>query len=198
VTSSSVECHTVELTDFVHDSPRSDPYGFTPFGAHVDTHYPKFGEVCRWAGDHIEQATDQERSSVPPEFFAARTPSDTDDFDNNVDGWSPRALVAGSPDRRFTVDVDDQFRLSMTNVATDGSNGTASIEILFPCGPQINMSVTTRPPLPGDNDGANRREPMSMRFDTQAPYGCFPVIVNAAPRSAAPMAKINSATPNRS
>ncbi len=132
-TGSGVERHMVKLADIIHDSPGGDPTGFTPIGDHIFAHCPQLGGLCRWASDHFEPATEQERSIVSPEIMAPNSHYGTDDFDNHADGWSRRVFVAGprGPGSINAV-VGDQFTLLMTNVVTSTTNGTTSIEILRP------------------------------------------------------------------
>ena len=130
-TGSGEERHTVKLADIIHDSPGGDPAGFTPVGDHIFAHCPQLGGVCRWASDHFEPATEQERSIVSPEILVPNSHYGTDDFDNRADGWSRRVFVAGPKGPRSINAVGgDHFTLLMTNVTTSTTNGTASIEIL--------------------------------------------------------------------
>jgi hypothetical protein len=57
ITQSAVERHVVELTDF---RPGSGPSMLTPIEGRIWTNFPTLGGLCWWAGDHFEQATQEE------------------------------------------------------------------------------------------------------------------------------------------
>jgi|ERR1700722_2795255 hypothetical protein len=66
VTSSSVERHVVQM-DRSNGGPGSDPERLTPIDGHIYAFCP-FQGLCRWAGDHFEPATQEERSNIGPDL----------------------------------------------------------------------------------------------------------------------------------
>jgi hypothetical protein len=133
VTSSRVERHLVNLTDRSDGGAGSDPSRFTPIGEHIYADCPSLGGLCRWAGDHFEHATQEERSDISPDRHSSQGRLTTDDFENDPNGWSRRVFVAGPIDRSFSVEISNQFRLLLNNVGEKGTkNGTLSVSVVRP------------------------------------------------------------------
>ncbi len=143
VNSSGAERHVLKLDRTGEGGPGGDPSKYTPIEGRIYAFYPKLighfmqdgHEVGKdmndglgwWAGDHFEKATDDERQRL--DGINRLT---TADFDNDANGWSRRAFVAGPIYREFTVDVGGQFRVLVENVAKGTGNGTVSIDLLRP------------------------------------------------------------------
>ena len=128
VTSSSVERHVLKLADRADGGPGSDPGEYTPLEGHIYAMCPPLDGLCRWAGDHFERATQEERQRLYGIKSLTRK-----DFENDKDGWSRRQFRAGSTDRKFTIKVGDKFELSVNNIGVNGTeNGTVSIDLLRP------------------------------------------------------------------
>ena len=142
-TASGVERHVLKL-DRVDRGPGSDPGRFTPlegrifaFCPTVIGHFMQNGQkvgkdmddgLCWWAGDHFEKATQEEQQRL--NGIKRLTKSD---FENDESGWSRRSFGAGPVDRKFTIDVTDNFQISVNNVAVQGTeNGTVLIDLLRP------------------------------------------------------------------
>jgi hypothetical protein len=141
VTSSGVERHIMKLADRLDGGPGSDPYGFTPMNGQIYASCPWLirliaynGQLigggpddglCKWAGDRFERATDGERRRLGGIKGLSKT-----DFVRDSSGWSRRELVAGPSDRKFTIAVGDEFRLSINVVAHGIERSTLSIDLL--------------------------------------------------------------------
>ncbi len=72
VTSSGVERHVVRLADRANGGAGSDPSLYTPFGDHIYADCPPLHGLCRWAGDHFEEATEEEPARHYARAFRAR------------------------------------------------------------------------------------------------------------------------------
>jgi hypothetical protein len=133
VTPSGVERHVVRLADLDNGGGGTDPSKYTPLGVHIYADCPPLDGLCRWAGDHFERATQEERRTIMPERFGPTSRLTTEDFSNDPDGWSRRVFVAGPADRNLTIEVGDQFRLLVKNLGVKGTkNGKVSIDLLRP------------------------------------------------------------------
>lgn len=121
VTPSAVERHVVELKD---RTPGSGPGLYTPLGDRIYANCPVLGGLCRWSGDHFEQATEEEQRKLDGINHLTEK-----DFDS-VDGWSKKGIAAGPENTfaRITTDVGGRFTLSEKSDALD-STGYASVSI---------------------------------------------------------------------
>lgn len=129
VTSFGIERHLVQLDRTEERGPGSDPGKYTPLEGRIYAICPALcGQcLCRWAGDHFVQATQEEQRRLDDINRLAKK-----DFDNNGDGWSRRGFGAEPADRKFTINVGDKFRLSVNNVAKSPDNRTVSIDLVRP------------------------------------------------------------------
>lgn len=94
VTSSGVEHHVLKLED---RTPGSGPGFITPLDGRIYANYPALGGLCRWAGDHFERATQEERRRL--DGISRLTVLD---IDNGENGWSKRGFPNGLTDYKFT------------------------------------------------------------------------------------------------
>lgn len=125
VTSFGVERHILKVEN---RGPGSGPNFITPLEGHIYANYPAVGGLCRWAGDHFEPATQEERRRLDGINRLTVSNIDHDDM-----GWSKRGLGGGLQDNRFTIDVGDKFQLSITSLAErNDTNGAVSIDVLRP------------------------------------------------------------------
>ena len=128
VTSSGVEHHVLKLEGRTYGNPGRNPYQYSALDDHIYANCPPLDGLCRWAGDHFEPATPEERRRLDGINRLAK--GETDKGEN---GWSKRQFGAGPADLRLTIDVGDNFRLSVNNVGTPGTqNGVVSIDLLRP------------------------------------------------------------------
>jgi hypothetical protein len=118
VTSASVEHHTLQL-----EGGGASPRRYTVIGGSIYAECQS--SLCRWAGDHFENATPEERQRL----------GDTSHLDKDEDierenGWSKRTPI--SPDRRdFTISVGDQFAISVKHSdPNDPSNDALSVYLV--------------------------------------------------------------------
>jgi hypothetical protein len=137
--SSGVERHTVKLADRLDGGPGSDPDRFTPIGNDVYASCPwmigtflqdghlvgkALGDsLCRWAGDHFEKATEDERQRL--NGVSRLTDAD---FTRGQNGWSRRSFGARSG--TFTITVEDKFQLLVTNVANGRGMSAVTVDFL--------------------------------------------------------------------
>ncbi len=127
VTSSGVEHHPVKVEG---REPASGPGMFTPLEGRIYANYPALGGLCWWAGDHFEQATQEERLRLDG-IDRLTVP----DIDNGEGGWSRRGFGIGPVDNTFRIEVGEEFGLSVTDVAPTPNgtgNGSVSIDLLYP------------------------------------------------------------------
>ena len=122
VTSSGVERHIVKLADRLEGGAGSDPRMFTPLEGRIYARYPPLIEQVMqdghlvamgdalgwWAGDHFEKATQEERRRLDGEKRLTNT-----EFENDENGWSRRFFVTAPSDSKFTIEVGNEFRLSV-------------------------------------------------------------------------------------
>ena len=133
VTESEVEHHTVKLADVLKESPGADPSKYTPVGDHIFANCPALGGLCRWGGDRFEPATEQERSAIMPQRFGPGSRLTTEDFYNDSSGWSRRSFAVGSGDHTLIAEVDDKFRVVLSNAEPKGTkNGITSVVLQRP------------------------------------------------------------------
>lgn len=141
VTSSGVERHTVKLADRLDGGPGSDPYRFTPMEEHVYASCPwmigtflqdghlvgkDVGDgLCKWAGDHFEKATEDERRRL--NGISRLTDAD---FERDESGWSRRSFGARSSS--LVMSVEGKFRLLVTNVAKGTEKSAVTVDLLRP------------------------------------------------------------------
>jgi hypothetical protein len=127
VTSSGVERHVLKLADHANGGGGSDPVKYTPLDGRIYVQCPPL-DLCRWAGDRFEKATQEERQRL--DGIKRLT---TTDFDNDENGWSRRGFGAGPTDRKFTIEMSDGFRILVNNLAVRGTdNATVSVDLLRP------------------------------------------------------------------
>jgi hypothetical protein len=81
ITPSTVQRHVVVVPD---NTPGAMPALYTPMQEKIYANYPALDGLCRWADDHFERATEDERSKLGGSDNP--TPLDI----NNVGGWSKR------------------------------------------------------------------------------------------------------------
>jgi hypothetical protein len=111
VTTSTVERHTADLGDL-----------YTPIDGQIYANCR--GDLCKWAIDHFEPATQNEKQQLNGINRLSGQPFD------NVDGWSKRSIGAG-PEAIFarsTVNVGGQFTLSEESEPI-GRTGYAAVSI---------------------------------------------------------------------
>lgn len=109
VTPSAVERHVVIVPD---TAPGAAPGFYTPLEGHIYANYPGLGGLCRWADDHFERATEEERNRLGGINHLTLV-----DFDNDG-GWSRRG-VGGGVGYEFTAEVAGNFSLVVKNQAKD-------------------------------------------------------------------------------
>jgi hypothetical protein len=124
VTSFVVERHVQKLT---YNPPGSGPEMYTPLEGLIYANYPERGGLCRWAGDHFEPATPEERQRL--DDIGRLT---NKDIENRADGWSKRSFQVGpgDPDDMFTIEVGNRFRLSTSDLAAKNGDRILSIDLL--------------------------------------------------------------------
>jgi hypothetical protein len=123
VTPSGVERHVLSVEDH---RPGAGPGLYTPLEGQIYVNYPALGGLCRWAGDHFEKATPEERQRLGGIYRLT-----TGDMDNRETGWSRRAFGTGPGDAKLTIDVGHKFGISVrTSAAGENTNGTALIDLL--------------------------------------------------------------------
>jgi hypothetical protein len=114
VTQSGIERHQLETFDV--DGTAGF---FTPLKGQIYANCPALGGLCRWANDHFERATEEERRAL----------GDIDhltlDELRNENGWSSIAIGPDGPgtiaDHQSEVDVGKWFTLLIKNHRLDGS-----------------------------------------------------------------------------
>lgn len=125
VTSSGVERHVMKVEG---SEPGSGPNFITPLEGGIYANYPAMGGLCRWAGDHFERATQEERLRLDGISRLTVT-----EIKNGEDGWSRNGFGIGPADRRFKIEVGENFELSVTELARKSKatgNGSISIDLL--------------------------------------------------------------------
>jgi len=124
VTPSTVERHVVDLKGI---APGSGPDLYTPFEGRIYANCPDIGGLCRWAGDHFERATEEEQRKL--DGINRLIQKDID----NENGWSKHGLGPAPVDYKFTIQADDKFELSVSNVvAKKYGYGAVSVDLLRP------------------------------------------------------------------
>ncbi|HLG99615.1 MAG TPA: hypothetical protein VKX49_25125 [Bryobacteraceae bacterium] len=120
VTSAGVEHHTLRLV-----GPGASPRRYT--GIEGSIYAECQSSLCRWAGDHFEDATPQERRRL-----GDISQLDKDEDIEHENGWSKRTPI--SPHLHdLTIAVGDQFAISVTrSAANDPTNHALSISIIRP------------------------------------------------------------------
>ena len=128
VTSSGVEHHVLKLADRARGGAGSDPGLYTALEDNIYANCSQLNGLCRWAGDHFERATEDERRRLDS---TKRLTSK--DIDNDESGWSRRHFETRPSDDKFTIKVGDEFEIVVNNVAVKRSaHGTLSIDLLRP------------------------------------------------------------------
>jgi hypothetical protein len=124
VTSSAVERHVQKLS---YDPPGSGPDMYTPLEGHVYANCPELGGLCRWAGDHFEPATPEERQRLDDIGHLTNK-----DIDHGENGWSKRSFQVGpgDSDNMFTIEVGNRFRLSASDLGAKNGDRILSIDLL--------------------------------------------------------------------
>jgi hypothetical protein len=116
VTPSRVENHMLPQTDL---RPGSGPSMYTPRKGRIYANCPALGGLCVWIGDHFEPAAQEEQRG-----FNGIEGLTEKDFDH---GWSSSGFNSG-----FTINVGDQFTLSVNDSPMETENGAISIDLLRP------------------------------------------------------------------
>lgn len=126
VTSSNVEHHMLKVVDL---PPGAGPAMYTPLEGHIYVNYPALGGLCRWAGDHFESATPEERHRLD-----GITHLTNKDIEHDVNGWSKHSFAVGPGDINdtFPIEVGNSFKLSLSDLAAQNGDRAFSINLLRP------------------------------------------------------------------
>jgi hypothetical protein len=91
---------------------------YTPSEGHIYANEPELGGLCRWAGDHFEPATREERHRLDGINHLTNK-----DIDHAEDGRSKHSFTLGPGDINdtFRIDVDHSFTLSLSDLAGKAS-----------------------------------------------------------------------------
>jgi hypothetical protein len=135
VAASGVEHHVLKLADrLVGGGGATDPGKFTALEGRIYATCVPFPNICRWAGDHFEPVTPDEQQRLGG--YSRLTVGDIDEDEN---GWARREFGTMSGygpaprDSRFTIDVGDKLRLSISSLAENGTrHGAVSIDLIRP------------------------------------------------------------------
>ena len=103
--SSGIEHHVLRIE---YQPPGSEPELYTPLEDQIYANYPRLGGLCRWAGDHFEPATPDERRRLDDIKYLTGQ-----NIERNKNGWSRRSFQVGfgDSDDAFSVDVGSICRL---------------------------------------------------------------------------------------
>lgn len=143
VTASATERHVLKL-DREEPGPGSDPGDYTPLEGRVYGYCPmasgsskqdgpKVGKypddgLCWWAGDHFEDATEEEKQRLHGVERLTKQ-----NFENDESGWSRRSFGSEGPDQKVRIDVGDKFRMLATKVDIPGThNRTLAVDLFRP------------------------------------------------------------------
>ena len=113
------------------DNPRpgngADMY--TPLEGHIYANDPALGGLCRWVGDRFEPATPEERQRLDGINHLTNK-----DIDHGENGWSKHSfgIEPGNLDSSFTIEVGNNFKLSLNDLAAKTGDRTFSINLLRP------------------------------------------------------------------
>jgi hypothetical protein len=120
VTSYGVEHQNLKLLD---RRPGSGPNQYTPLEGHIYANWPALAGLSRWAGNHFEPATQEERQGLDGTNRLIAREMD------NMNGWNKRGIGTSPLDHKLTIAVGNGFSLSVNNVAVRGT-GSLSIDLL--------------------------------------------------------------------
>ena len=138
ITPAGIERHAVKPED---RGPGSGPGELTPIDGQIYANYPAIGGLCRWAGDHFELATDEERHrlhGIEGLWYH--------EVENGPGGWSARGISDASGPKKLDVKVGDHFDVSLVNHMENSVKGTLSVDVLYPGKPpQRIVEVDGRP-----------------------------------------------------
>lgn len=153
VSSSGTERHALKLEDRANGGIASDPSRFTPLESRIYASCPRLlrnvvengrlissdSPLCWWASDHFEKATPVEQERLHG------TERLTEGDMINGEGWSRRVVPAGIDNLAFAIDVDDEFRLLISNSKRPEVNGgTLSIDAVRPGASRERLATVTR------------------------------------------------------
>ena len=125
-TSSGIERHALKR-DYLRPGSGTDMY--TPLEGQIYANDPELGGLCRWAGDHFEPATPEERHK-----FDGINHLTNKDVDHTEDGWSKHSFAVGPGDINdtFRIDVGQRFTISLSDQAAKDGDRAFSIDLLRP------------------------------------------------------------------
>jgi hypothetical protein len=123
-TSSGIEHHVQSVE---YSPPGSGPDMYTPLEDRIYVNYPARGGLCRWAGDHFEPATPEERQRLDNIGHLTNK-----DIDHGENGWSKRSFQVepGDPNDTLTIEVSNNFRLSASDLGAKNGDRILSINLL--------------------------------------------------------------------
>ncbi len=101
ITPSGVERHEVDVP---HEQLGTGPHMYTPIDDHIYANFPAIGGLCRWAGDHFELATREERERLHNELIEP-------DIDGGTRDWSKRRFSTGLFNGAITAEVGQKVRI---------------------------------------------------------------------------------------
>ena len=131
VTDTEVERHIFPLR--LNGGPGSDPQRFTPIDGKIYAYYPKLGGLVRWAGDHFERETfKNEPWDRKTELFPGHNRLTLNDFENDANGWSRRALGHVILGKQLTINVGGKFQLSVSRVGNGTEDNRFLISLIRP------------------------------------------------------------------
>ena len=127
VTSSGVERRVLELPD------QGDRSGYNPSASpgvngNIYAFYPNAGYV-RWAVDHFERITLDERKQFPRGQMTSPP-----DFENDANGWSRHTLFSEPPGVPLDIDVGNQFKIRVNSNVKTTDGASLLIDLLHPEG----------------------------------------------------------------
>lgn len=95
----------------------------------IYVNYPALGGLCRWAGDHFEPATPEEQQRLDGINHLTNK-----DIDQGGDGWSKHSfgVQPGNLDSSLTIEVGNDFRLSLNDQVAKTGDRSFSIDLLRP------------------------------------------------------------------
>jgi hypothetical protein len=123
VTANKIERHSLRL-DRTARGPGSDPGRFTPVNGIVYANCPMLDGLCRWAGDHFERATAEERGRIGDSMALNST-----DIQEPIDGWSRREFGAGRSGPTFEIGLEGDTKISIKNVV--GPNSQEAVVSIY-------------------------------------------------------------------
>ena len=130
VTASGTQHHVLKVD---YREPGMGPDLYTPIDGSIYANDPELGGLCRWAGDHFEPATAEERQRLDGiEHLTGK------DIDHSENGWSKHSFAVGPGDidDTFTIEVGNKFRILLSDIASGIGGRSFSIDLVRPGHPR--------------------------------------------------------------